>query len=83
MKKQHWLVRRETIRSLWIVFALVLAATVIAELFVAQEAHFDIERVFGFNAWFGLLACAGLIAFAKLLGVLLKRPDTYYEGGDD
>ncbi|OGA41176.1 MAG: hypothetical protein A3G24_20735 [Betaproteobacteria bacterium RIFCSPLOWO2_12_FULL_62_13] len=83
MKKQHWLARRETIRSLWIVFALVLAATVIAELFVAQEAHFDVERIFGFNAWFGLLACAGMITVAKLLGVVLKRPDTYYEGGDD
>ena len=83
MKEQHWLARRETIRSLWIVFAVVLAATVIAELFVAHEAHFDVENVFGFNAWFGLLACAGLITFAKLLGVLLKRPDTYYESSDD
>ena len=83
MKQQHWLTRRETIRWLWIVFAGVLTLTVIAELFVAHEAHFDVQRVFGFNAWFGLLACAGLITFAKLLGVLLKRRDTYYEGGDD
>ena len=83
MKKQHWLTRRETIRLLWIVFAVVLAATVIAELFVAHEAHFEIETILGFNAWFGLLACAGLIAFAKLLGVLLKRHERYYEGGDE
>jgi hypothetical protein len=83
MREQHWLTRRETIRLLWVVFAVVLAATVIAERFVAHEAHFDVEDVFGFNAWFGLLACLGLIAFAKLLGILLKRPDTYYEGSDD
>jgi hypothetical protein len=81
--KQHWLTRPGTIRQLWVLFAIVLAATVIAELFVAHEAHFDVESVFGFNAWFGLLACAGLIGFAKLLGALLGRPDTYYEGGDD
>lgn len=83
MMEQHWLTRRETIRRLWVVFAVALALTVVAELFIAHEAHFEIEGVFGFNAWYGILACAGLIAFAKLLGTLLKRPDTYYEGGDD
>lgn len=81
--KQHWLARPKTIRVLWVVFAIVLALTVAAEAFVAHEPHFEVEGVFGFNAWFGFLACAGLIAGAKLLGVLLKRPDTYYERGDD
>jgi hypothetical protein len=83
MTQQHWLRRRETIRRLWIVFAVVLAATVAAELFIAHEPQFEIEGLFGFSAWFGFLACAGLIASAKLLGVLLKRPDTYYGGGDE
>ena len=80
---QHWLTRPKTIRVLWIVFAIVLALTVAAEAFVAHEPHFEVESVFGFNAWFGFFACAGLIAGAKLLGMLLKRPDTYYERGDD
>lgn len=83
MMERHWLTRRETIRKLWVVFAVVLALTVIAELFVAHQPHFEIEGVFSFSAWFGFLACAGLIGFAKLLGAALKRPDTYYEGGDD
>jgi hypothetical protein len=41
--------------------------------------------VFGFHAWYGLLACAAMILVAKVLGMLLKRPDTYYEegAGDD
>ena len=78
----HWLTRRETIRKLWIIFGLVLALTVLAEAFVAAEAHFSVEAIFGFNAWFGFLACAALIAFAKLLGLWLKRPDTYYDEGD-
>lgn len=83
MMEQHWLTKPGTIRRLWAVFAIVLALTVLAEWLIAHEAHFDVEAVFGFNAWFGFLACAGLIGFAKLLGALLKRPDTYYEGGDD
>jgi len=58
------------------------ALTVLAEAFVAHEAHFAVEAIFGFNAWFGFLACAALIAFAKLLGLWLKRPDTYYDEVD-
>lgn len=80
--KQHWLSRKETIRKLWVTFAVVLVATVIAERLVDSDPHFAVESWFGFNAWFGLLACAGLIAVAKFLGVFLKRPDRYYEDRD-
>lgn len=80
---QHWLVRPGTIRILWRVFIVVLAATVAAELFVSHEAHFGIDGSFGFNAWYGFIACAALIGIAKLLGLVLKRPDAYYEAGDE
>jgi hypothetical protein len=76
---QHWLTRPRTIRRLWIVFAAILACTVGAQFLVAGEAHFAIERLFGFNALYGFLACAAMILFAKLLGLALKRPDTYYD----
>ena len=36
---------------------------------------------FGFHAWYGFLTCAAMIVFAKCLGLLIKRPDTYY--GED
>ena len=78
--ERHWLTRPETIRKLWAIFIAVLAATVLAELLIEHEAHFGIDGSFGFHAWYGFLACAALIVFAKLLGLLLKRPDTYYEG---
>lgn len=79
---KHWLVRPETIRKLWIVFAAVLVATVVADFFVAHVPHFGIDGTFGFHAWYGFLACVALILFAKGLGVLLKRPDDYYERDD-
>ena len=75
----HWLVRPRTVRALWAIFILVLGATVAAELFVAHEAHFGIDGYFGFHAWYGLAACAVMIVFAKVLGLVLKRRDTYYE----
>ena len=79
----HWLVRPTTIRRLWIGFIAVLVITVAAELFVAHEAHFDVERVFAFGAWYGFLACAVLIVFAKGAAVFLKRPDCYYDEDGD
>ena len=68
----HWLVRPRTIRLLWGLFIAVLAATVVAGAFVGHAGH-------GFAAWFGFVACAALIVFAKALGVLLKRPGIYYD----
>jgi hypothetical protein len=75
----HWLVRPRTIRRLWQTFIAILALTVLAELVVAPHPHFAVERLFGFYALYGFLACAALILFAKALGVFVKRPDTYYD----
>ena len=81
--RKHWLVRPENIRKLWRIFIAILALTVAAEFFVEHETHFGIDGVFGFNAWFGFLACAVLILIAKLIGIVCKRPDTYYAKSDD
>jgi hypothetical protein len=75
----HWLVRPATLRLLWRVFIAVLVLTVLAEFLVAHHPHFRVESVPGFGAWYGFLACAGMILFAKGLAVFLKRPDTHYE----
>ena len=80
---QHWLVRPATIRMLWTAFIVVLALTVAAEFFVAEPAHAGLAGTFGFGAWFGFAACAALILVAKVIGVFLKRPDDYYDAGDD
>jgi hypothetical protein len=75
----HWLTRPETIRKLWILFIAILAATVAGDVFVTHHPHFGLDGTFGFGAWYGFLSCVVLVAFAKLLGVFLKRPDTYYD----
>ncbi len=81
MDEDHWLVRPETIRKLWIGFAIVLALVVLADLIAGRKSHFGIDGFFGFGAWFGFAACVILIVGAKLLGALLKRPDDYYDEG--
>lgn len=81
--ERHWLTRPETIRKLWWIFIAALVATVVAEFFMVGDAHFGIDGTFGFNAWYGFAACAVMIVVAKMIGFVIKRPDTYYEKRDD
>jgi len=75
----HWLLRKANIRKLWIGFIAILILTVVAGLFVHQHESFGIEDSFGFFAWYGFITCVGMVVFVKLLGVLLKRPENYYD----
>lgn len=75
----HWLVRPSTIRWLWIVSLAGLAALVVYDFFVEHHPHFGVDGWPGFGAWFGFLSCVAMVLFAKALGLLLKRPDTYYD----
>jgi len=77
--KQHWLVRPGTIRLLWAVFLSVLALTVLASLITDVHAWFWLDGTFAFNAWYGFATCIGMVVFAKLIGRLLHRKDTYYD----
>jgi hypothetical protein len=42
-------------------------------------AHFAIEQLFGFHALYGFLSCAALIVVARLIGLLIKRDERYYD----
>lgn len=78
-KDDHWLVRPSTIRLLWIGSSLVLAALVLADLFIDHHPHFGIDGWPGFAAGFGFLSCVAMVVGAKGLGMLLKKPDDYYD----
>jgi UPF0716 family protein affecting phage T7 exclusion len=49
------------------------------DLLITPHPHFGIDGTLGFGAWFGFLSCVALVLFAKLLGIFLKRPDSYYD----
>jgi Na+/proline symporter len=80
--KDHWLARPESIRLLWRVFAIVLAATVVAQLVIGVKGYFGVDGWFGFGAAFGFLSCVAMVLFAKALGFLLKRNTDYYDDGE-
>jgi hypothetical protein len=76
---KHWLVRPATIRGLWIGSILVLALFVAADFFIHGHAYFGLDGGFGFYAWFGFVTCVAMVVGAKILGIFLKREDTYYD----
>jgi hypothetical protein len=75
----HWLVRPATIKKLWWAFSIVLALTVIAQIFIYVKGYFGVDGWFGFGAAFGFLACLAMVLFAKVLGFVLKRDEDYYD----
>ena len=76
----HWLVRPENIRKIWIGSIIALAVTVAVELFTGTAGHFHgIDEWFAFPAVFGFLSCVAMVFGAKVLGNILKRKDDYYD----
>jgi len=65
----------------WVVRAvyLICAVLVVADVFVHKHGPFAIEHVFGFYAWYGFIACVGLVLAAKVLRRVLMRPEDYYD----
>jgi hypothetical protein len=83
-QQDHWLVRPATIRKLWWGFSVVLALTVVAQLFIYVKGYFGVDGWPGFAAVFGFLSCLAMVLVAKGLGLFLKRREDYYDdGGDD
>lgn len=78
-EQDHWLVRPATIRKLWIGFIVVLVLTVAAQFFIELHPHFEAEGWFGFYAGYGFIVCVAMVVGAKVLGMVLKRKETYYD----
>lgn len=74
----HWLTRPTTIRKLWIGFIAVLALVVLAQTVIYIKGYFVVDGWFGFGAIYGFGCCLLMVLVAKLLGVVLKRPQDYY-----
>jgi len=75
----HWLYESKTIRKLWTGSVLILFFLIFIEIFIETKSHFYLDDIFGFNAWFGFLACILLVLIATGLGFFLKRQDNFYE----
>ena len=75
----HWLVRPVTIKLLWVGGIALLVFVTWLGTTVHPHAKFSFEASLGFYSWYGFATCVVMVVFAKLLGVLLNKKDTYYD----
>ena len=83
-ERKHWFYRKENLSRLWVIQIAILLLALLPEFFIHHHSYFDkqefiLEGSFGFFAWYGFITCAGMVALAKILGIFLKRKDTYYD----
>lgn len=69
--KNRLRVRRYFYISLFILLAL--------DLFIPKHGHFAWENAPSFYAVYGFIACVSLIFVAKILRLLVKRKEDYYD----
>jgi hypothetical protein len=60
-------------------FYLALCVLLIVEFFITKHGHFPWETAPAFFAVYGFIACVGLIFIAKVLRLLVKRKEDYYD----
>jgi len=53
--------------------------TVAPDLFTHKHPHFEFVVFFGFFALLGFVSCAVLILFSKLVALVLKVKEDYYD----
>jgi len=71
--------RPENIKKLWIMLYAVCGLLVIPDFFTHRHTHFEFDGFFGFYALLGFISCAVLILFSKLVGLVLKAKEDYYD----
>ena len=60
-------------------FYISLVVLLVVDFFIDKHGHFSWESAPGFYATYGFIACVSLIFVAKLLRMLVKRREDYYD----
>ena len=69
----------QTKKILWILLYSVCGLLLIPEFYLHRESYFGLESFWGFFALLGFIACAVLILFSKVVGLVLKVKENYYD----
>jgi hypothetical protein len=78
-KEFNFFDRPQNIRKLWIMLYVICGFTVIPDLFANRHGYFGLDAFFGFYSLLGFVSCAALILFSKLVGLILKVKENYYD----
>ena len=77
--RKYWLDDGQNITK--VVWGLVILCGIlfVADAFYDKHPHFIDETYFGFFGIFGFVVCVGLVLTAKVMRILLKRGEDYYD----
>ena len=78
-KKSDFFDKPENIKKLWIMLYALCGLLVVSDFFTHRHPHFGFDGFFGFYALLGFVSCAALILFSKLVGLVLKVKEDYYD----
>ena len=75
----RWLDRPGAVDKIIWALCIASALTVFADLFYHKHGHWHFQEFMGFDAFYGFVACVGLVIAAKGLRVILMRDEDYYD----
>ena len=78
-KERDFFDKPKNIKMMSRIFFVVLVVLVALDFVVSKHPHFSWEKIPGFYAIYGFIACVLIIAVSKSLGRLLKRKGDYYD----
>jgi hypothetical protein len=65
-------------KRLTMLLYVVCGLLVAADLLYHKHAHFGTEELFGFYAFYGLVASVALVVVGRAVAALFRRPEDYY-----
>ncbi len=75
-----WFERPGNINLMIGMLVLACVLLVVAEFFYENpHPHFPIESSFAFQAWFGFVAFASVVFLGRLLRLIVRREEDYYD----
>lgn len=75
-----WFERPQNInRMIYALVAICLALVALDKSYSHEHTHFDIESVWGFQAWFGFIAFVAIVFLGRGLRVIVRRAEDYYD----
>ncbi len=83
-RDKHWLYRSKNLPTLWKIQIGILVLALLPEFFMHHHPHFEqqgihLDASWGFFAWYGFASCVAMVVGARVLGIFLKRKDSYYD----
>ncbi len=80
---KRWLDEPRNVTLLWRILIGACVALVVWELFVHGHPHFGFDSWPAFYGVFGFVAFVAVVKAGEQLRRLVKRPEDYYESGED